>query len=370
MNDNKFIMHIGTPKTGTTALQEFLYDNQNWLKENGYSYPDIKSRFRFSRTYKDLNTTRNGDILRMFTRYTHFREKTGNGIWRKLWEIINSELKRNNVIFSSEDIWGMGDEIVRECKNCCQTDEFFVVVYLRRQDRYIESNWNQDVKSTMFEEETFHDYFEKRKDRKDFCNYLERLKKLEKVVGKEKLIVRIYEKEQFEGKRGDIISDFCTIMGMDIDENKVKIRDHSNTGLDINHLEIKRLMNPVLRRWRENRDEHSANVISFRYEGFGTVKAKVKTGGYFTYEQRKSFLEKMEPQNREIAEYYLGRPNGRLFYDQEIAKDHEKIDEAEMQKDIIESFTYLLLCQQEEIENMSDRQRNIIRWGLARLKKR
>lgn len=366
---NRFILHIGTPKTGTTALQEFLYDNPKWLNDNGFCYPDIRRRFRFSRIYRDLNVTRNADILRMFTRYTGFREKVGNDIWKKMWKILNSELKNHNVIFSSEDIWGMGEDIVKACKECCMSDEFYVVVYLRRQDKYIESNWNQSVKSTFFLEETFQEYYENRKDRKDFCNYLERLKNFEKVVGKEKLIVRAYEKEQFEGKRKDIISDFCSVTGMEIDEQRVKVRDYSNTGLDYNHLEIKRLMNPILKYWRENRDEHCANIVSFKFEEFSTNKNRTKTGVYFSPEQRRSFLEKMEPQNREIASYYLGRTDGRLFYDQRMPGDPEEIDESNMQKDIIESFTFLLLSQQEEMENISERQRNFFRWALHRLNK-
>lgn len=39
---NTLILHIGTPKTGTTAIQKFLYDNQTLLKEKGFFYPEIQ----------------------------------------------------------------------------------------------------------------------------------------------------------------------------------------------------------------------------------------------------------------------------------------------------------------------------------------
>lgn len=36
------LIHIGMPKTGTTALQSFLYENMKNLKEQGWCYPDLK----------------------------------------------------------------------------------------------------------------------------------------------------------------------------------------------------------------------------------------------------------------------------------------------------------------------------------------
>lgn len=32
-------LHIGTPKTGTSAIQIFCKDNQETLKKQGYYYP-------------------------------------------------------------------------------------------------------------------------------------------------------------------------------------------------------------------------------------------------------------------------------------------------------------------------------------------
>ena len=37
----KFILHIGTNKTGTTAIQSFLYNNSQQIRNLGFSYPDF-----------------------------------------------------------------------------------------------------------------------------------------------------------------------------------------------------------------------------------------------------------------------------------------------------------------------------------------
>ena len=38
-------LHIGTPKTGTTALQNFLPANEEVLEQHGICYPDFGFRY-------------------------------------------------------------------------------------------------------------------------------------------------------------------------------------------------------------------------------------------------------------------------------------------------------------------------------------
>ena len=50
-------LHIGTPKTGTTALQNFLPANEEVLEQHGICYPDFGFR------YAGLGVHRNGHFL-------------------------------------------------------------------------------------------------------------------------------------------------------------------------------------------------------------------------------------------------------------------------------------------------------------------
>ena len=50
-------LHIGTPKTGTTALQNFLPANEEVLEQHGICYPDFGFR------YTGLGVHRNGHFL-------------------------------------------------------------------------------------------------------------------------------------------------------------------------------------------------------------------------------------------------------------------------------------------------------------------
>ena len=40
---NELVFHIGMPKTGSTALQRFLYENGDVLKQYRWSYPNLKN---------------------------------------------------------------------------------------------------------------------------------------------------------------------------------------------------------------------------------------------------------------------------------------------------------------------------------------
>ena len=50
-------LHIGLPKTGTTALQHFLYNNDKALKEHDICFPDFGLR------YPGVGTRKNGRFL-------------------------------------------------------------------------------------------------------------------------------------------------------------------------------------------------------------------------------------------------------------------------------------------------------------------
>lgn len=62
---NTLLLHIGTPKTGTTALQKFLSENSEELKKQGWDFPDMLKEWQIQygeRAYK--STQRNGLLLR------------------------------------------------------------------------------------------------------------------------------------------------------------------------------------------------------------------------------------------------------------------------------------------------------------------
>ena len=87
-------IHIGTPKTGSSAIQAFLSQNREVLTQKGFCYP----KFPFHYDYVSKN--RNGYFLRakkLENRQSDFEE--GIEMLRKVFE------EYSNVILSEEGIW-------------------------------------------------------------------------------------------------------------------------------------------------------------------------------------------------------------------------------------------------------------------------
>ena len=192
MKKNIFI-HIGTGKTGTTAIQDFLSKNNTYLKRYDLKYC-TSGRTKINHHYLCRNYLRNEN---------NFSTKHLNNL-RK--EIKNSEI--NNFLISSEYFPGLNKYEVKEIytylNDICKIN---IVVYLRRQDEFVESWYAQVIKA----------------HKKDFdiINLLNNLKKnkildYEDLIDrwdieeyKPKIIVRTYEKEEFPNN--NVVYDFMNI---------------------------------------------------------------------------------------------------------------------------------------------------------------
>ena len=203
MINNTLLIHIGMPKTGTSALQKFLFANASKLEKYGWAYPVLLDQ-------KDINSER----LMMIEQSGNGRDLYVEGVlnnhkseWNTGIEIISTHLKVRNVILSSEDISEYEtDKFLEGVKEKCENVK--VVIYLRRQDREIESIYNEHIKSAG-EYNTFQEFITSDDSYKTWVDYLSKLDTISRIVGKENLIVRIYEKQQLIGN--DTVTDFLLL---------------------------------------------------------------------------------------------------------------------------------------------------------------
>lgn len=124
----KYIIHIGTHKTGSTALQNFLFKNRNKLIEKGVLYPIAGSKDHAHHNIAWL--ARSGDSKKLdeiFSSIDAEAESTG----------------AESVVLSSEEF-----EFIRARPLIARILKLkpTIVMYLRRQDYYLESEYNQHVK--------------------------------------------------------------------------------------------------------------------------------------------------------------------------------------------------------------------------------
>ena len=305
-------LHIGTPKTGTTAIQNFLPINGELLKKQGFCYPDFGYR------YYGVNRYRNAHFLVhsqscSFESETEIRKSEDERFYEGLDRIKELTKTYPNVILSDENIWN--GYIKR--KNFWQIlkealDErgiaLKVIVYLRRQDMVVESYYAQRVKVKI--QMSFQDYLNSEDIDYFKLDYYSQLKEISQTVGKENIIVRAYEKKQYEGNGNTLISDFLNVLGLDLDERYASPDIVVNTSLHGKYLEIKRVLNEMdCFKTRNNFAVRYLKMVQEEDEKSNGVSASK----FFTYEKRMNFLEKYKEGNAAVARDFMNRKDGVLF---------------------------------------------------------
>ncbi|GGK58228.1 hypothetical protein [Amphritea balenae] len=250
MRKVKVYVHLGMPKTGTSALQSLLYHNRNKLKKCGFYYPDFgqKQHYPFVRALSEEAGSPSvfpggGDQLSV------------SGFVKKIKRDIK-KFKIHTVILSSEfffDYAGLTPD--RDDRAIGQALPFFknvaqiinnnfhdfdvqIVTWLRRQDDWLMSMYNNVVKAHNFRN-TF-DHFE-RKQVAPFYGSI--LSQWGDVFGDDNINVFVYQKGKPEF---NVISTFLNFIDGpivdDLEQPEKNVRE-GNIGLPRDLMIIKREFN-------------------------------------------------------------------------------------------------------------------------------
>jgi hypothetical protein len=234
-------LHIGTEKTGTTYIQNFLRQNHDKLLEQGYFFPaspGMENHIRLTAYAQDDNTI---DDLRFSLNVTRPDEVAA--FRNKFKEQLLAETDQNrasNIIFSNEHCSSrlLTIEEISRLKDLLDLidENIKIVVYLRRQDQFLLSTYSTLIKSGATSElSTPSPRFVQ--NRYDFAVLLGRWSE---VFGASNLLVRAYDKKCFV--KGDLLKDFAATLGVKFDEafNEPPILNQS---LDPEVLEFLRNLN-------------------------------------------------------------------------------------------------------------------------------
>lgn len=125
-----FILHIGTHKTGSTALQSFLFANKTILLKQGVLYPT--TGLVNNAHHNVAWTVKADDLVKTKALFSEIEKEA-------------AALGVENILLSSEEF-----EFIR---NPSKLQRFFshfprikVILFIRRPDFYLESEYNQHVK--------------------------------------------------------------------------------------------------------------------------------------------------------------------------------------------------------------------------------
>lgn len=138
------LFHVGMPKCATTTIQDFLTKQGTWLEERGFSY----------KKHPDDPTERQGNAAQL-------ADYAMTGTPAQLLEHLDFFLNCDgDVVLSSEMLFvlgrGNGFETIQQ-EVLRRGFDLRVIVYLKRQDLWIESDYRQHVKDANLWDGTFAD---------------------------------------------------------------------------------------------------------------------------------------------------------------------------------------------------------------------
>ncbi len=363
----RLYIHMGTPKTGTTAIQLFLHSNQEILQKQGYQFPDLASVFTgidgLCRMNPEESLFCNGNVIldayattaweqgqeafetyvsHIFEDFRDMYRRVTPGNTQNMGDLIaylKEMLEKSNVVISSENLWAIDYDWLQMFCQEIGRDNISLILYLRRQDYYAESLWNEVVKlgSTSDSVEEFCESLLTDPQDSHGMKYLERLNQLSTIVDRGNIILKTYEKERFAPGKSSLIQDFLTDIGVTYDGyDWIVPKKISNAHLNGTSVEYKRIYNEVLKREAERIHKYPTECsLTLSFEEFFNNpdnKNGHTTEYYFTPEYRKNMLQTVQKENATIAEKYLGEAN--LFLDQEWNKEStlRKIDPVEQER--------------------------------------
>lgn len=188
-----------------------------------------------------------------------------------------------------------------------------VVVYLRRQDHWLESAWKQ-WHNKLPEDPSLSEFVSGAN-----CDWYEQLERWAKWFGRENIVVRPYEKQQMPG---GLLADFFAAIGCDaalVDSLEPAPEENrsTNSGFSRDVMELLRLSRPL------NRSRHDNRLFEMLSELLEDEQKKPEFASYgmLSPAERLEILTRYEPANERIAREYLGRADGKLFQEPWPAPD-------------------------------------------------
>lgn len=324
-------LHIGTPKTATTSLQHFFKDNHEILEKNNFCYPI------FPYKYKNTNIARNGHFL-IGKKYDN--EGTRNipeeeRILREGIATIQALFQEyDNVLLSDEGLWTVTysgqDDIWDMLQNEAEETGFSikVIVYLRRQDEFVSSWWNQKVKmgKRRYSTTSWNEFIQNVNDILEL-NYYRNLERISNRIGKENVIVRRFGKRYFKNK--SIYEDFFDALGLEFTEEYRIKEEERNKGLNGSAIEIKRILNDM-----PNLESKDNVLLRKMVMDVASARPENRNGSLFSEEEAIAFLEQYLDDNRKIMREYLGKEED--LFDMRFKKSAKwDLNCTSMEKDLI-----------------------------------
>ena len=214
-----FFIHAGTYKTGTSTIQNMIYDNRGILEEKGFYYPEA-----------GLTKARRLGIRHYYLMYEIVRGNQLN-YWKELLKEI-SKVEQEKILLSHENFFSPSID-PKKIVSRLDGYEIKLIVYLRNPIDYIESCYREWVQNVDKYDKSIDVFFSWRKK---WLSYKKMIEKWERVIGSENISIGIFDKNCLY--MNDIKFDFLRKIGL----KDIKIRENENYNRTLKSNEILKIL--------------------------------------------------------------------------------------------------------------------------------
>ena len=314
----KVVVHIGANKTGSSAIQKFLSLNCEALRKQGLVIPS-----------QDFTLSNQVSGFHVFAFEELFRAPRGRQQLEAAMNVIaDSHVGAKAIVLSAENLAAnpAGPALFA---GLVEKFDVQIVLYVRRQDEYILSSWQQwyskvsadfwawaiGVAGTLG----------------DWRAYLERW---EAVVPRAQITVRVFERARLDG--GDAVLDFYNRLGLDAPFESMRYpQDKVNPSFSDAVMDLVKGNKLIFK------SAHDNDFYNFVLEMTGDRYVRNSRQSPITFSQRLAILRKYADSNRWVQEAYFAGRSGGLFSNP-LESDFDHASPETMQAEKMEFLATLL----------------------------
>lgn len=340
---NTVIIHIGVPKTGSTAIQKYLFNHQKELQKTGLDYHETHAKDGENPDY-----------------WAHHLLAHKWGGWMKpetfpitpdeAWEVLRKDATSGDnktILISSErfaDLFASKrvEEILEFIKTTLAPAQVKIFAYVRNQTVLAESFYKQQVKVGIQVPPV--DFYLKTKI-PGFLDFYGMFEKCAKVIGRENIMVRSYENDI--AKDGDIIYGFMQVFGMKVSKKMQPESVKYNTSTST--LSTALLSHPDLKKMRQY--PRFRKAIRDLCDDLETKSGQEPS--LFNEEQKDFVSKKYLASNRQMVDIYAKKDADMIKELEEVKKTSTLEDERFMVS--YDDLLTLFKVFNEDLEDLSEK---------------
>ncbi|MEE3439938.1 hypothetical protein, partial [Ruminococcus sp.] len=244
---------------------------------------------------------------------TRNKEKEKQVFDSELQYIVDCFKDYDTILLSDESIWwatatrrkGLWKDLKKHSEQ--HNYQIKVIVYLRRQDQFMMSRYNQKLKTDFVAStQSFDEYFAQMNGKyKCVMDYRDRIDNIAKSISKENVIVKRFDRNYFYN--GDLNQDFLHILGVKVDDSFQQLKETANTGISVQSGEIKRVLN----RLKPITMAENNKLLEILNECENVLPES--NTSLMSTDEVKNFMEQFVDSNESIVDEYIG--DGKPLFD-------------------------------------------------------